>query len=67
MIRSSQIDGRAHDITLYIENAGRIAVTAKHDYPPGLYRAPSGGLHAGETLEQVRGVKPSRKPDCRLN
>jgi 8-oxo-dGTP pyrophosphatase MutT (NUDIX family) len=52
MIRSSQIDGRAHDITLYIENAGRIAVTAKHDYPPGLYRAPSGGLHAGETLEQ---------------
>jgi 8-oxo-dGTP pyrophosphatase MutT (NUDIX family) len=26
-------------------------VIAKHFYPPGLYRAPSGGLHPGEDFE----------------
>lgn len=51
-IRASQRHGRAHDITLYIENRGRFAVIAKPIYPRGLYRAPSGGLHAGETLEE---------------
>lgn len=51
-IRSSQKHGRAHDITLYIESRGRFAVIAKPIYPQGLFRAPSGGLHAGETLEE---------------
>ncbi len=50
-IKSSQKSGRAHDITLYIENRGRFAVIAKPIYPPGMFRAPSGGLHAGESLK----------------
>lgn len=51
-IKSSQKNGRAHDITLYIENSGRFAVIAKPVYPRGLFRAPSGGLHTGESLEE---------------
>ena len=49
-IRSSQKDGRNHDVTLYIEKDERLIVTAKHPYPPGLFRAPSGGLHPGESF-----------------
>ncbi|MEW5700628.1 MAG: NUDIX hydrolase [Candidatus Zixiibacteriota bacterium] len=51
IIRGSQRDGRAHDITLYIAADGRIAVIAKPVYPPGMFRAPSGGLTPGESLE----------------
>lgn len=51
-IKSSQKNGRAHDITLYIENNGRIAVIAKPIYQRGMFRAPSGGLHPGESLEE---------------
>ena len=50
-IRSSQRDGRNHDVTLYVETNDRLIVIAKHMYPPGLFRAPSGGLHPGEDLE----------------
>ncbi len=50
-IKSSQKNGRAHDITMYIENRGRLAVIAKPIYPRGLFRAPSGGLNPGEELE----------------
>jgi 8-oxo-dGTP pyrophosphatase MutT (NUDIX family) len=49
-IRSSQRDGRNHDVTLYIKKDGKLVVIAKHPYPPGLYRAPSGGVHPGETI-----------------
>ena len=49
-IRASQKYGRQHDFTLYIIKDSRVVVTAKHSYPPGLYRAPSGGLHPGEHL-----------------
>ena len=51
MIIASQKHGRAHDITLFIFRGEDIAVTAKHHYPPGMYRPPSGGLAPGETLE----------------
>jgi ADP-ribose pyrophosphatase YjhB (NUDIX family) len=51
IISGSQKHGRHHDITLYIEREGQIAVIAKPFYPPGLYRAPSGGLEPGESLE----------------
>jgi 8-oxo-dGTP pyrophosphatase MutT (NUDIX family) len=47
-IRSSQRDGRNHDATIYIRKGKQIIVIAKHPYPPGLFRAPSGGLHPGE-------------------
>ncbi|MEW5873592.1 MAG: NUDIX hydrolase [Candidatus Zixiibacteriota bacterium] len=51
VISHSQRHGRRHDITLYIEGDGKIAVIAKPFYPPGLYRAPSGGLDPDEDLE----------------
>lgn len=50
-IKSSQKDGRDHDVTLYVSHADRLLVMAKHIYPPGLYRAPSGGLKPGESFE----------------
>ena len=50
-IRSSQKNGRNHDVTLYIRKGNQFVVIAKHFYPPGLYRAPSGGLHPGEDFE----------------
>jgi 8-oxo-dGTP pyrophosphatase MutT (NUDIX family) len=50
-IRSTQRDGRAHDVTLYLYHQDRLAVTRKPPYPEGAYRPPSGGLHLGESLE----------------
>jgi 8-oxo-dGTP pyrophosphatase MutT (NUDIX family) len=50
-IRSSQKDGRKHDFTLYIIKDDKIVVIAKHFYPPGLYRPPSGGLRPGEDIQ----------------
>jgi ADP-ribose pyrophosphatase YjhB (NUDIX family) len=50
-IRSSQKDGRNHDVTLYIRKGEQVVVIAKPFYPPGMYRAPSGGLRSGESFE----------------
>lgn len=50
-IASSMKHGRAHDITLYIKKDGGYIFIAKHIYPPGLYRAPSGGVKPGEYFE----------------
>ncbi len=54
-IKSSQRDGRRHDVTLYIKKDDRIVVIAKHFYPKGMYRAPSGGIHKGEDF--IEGTK----------
>lgn len=51
-IRSTQKHNRAHDVTLYVVKGDRIVVNAKHFYPPGLYRAPSGGLEPAESFEE---------------
>jgi len=47
-IIDSRRDGRNHDATLYVRKGSQLIVIAKHPYPLGLYRAPSGGLHPGE-------------------
>lgn len=47
-IHASMTDGRNHDVTLYINKGDRVVVIAKPFYPPGLFRAPSGGLKPGE-------------------
>jgi ADP-ribose pyrophosphatase YjhB (NUDIX family) len=47
---TSQPD-RVHDITLFIERDAHFAVIAKPFFPPGVWRAPSGGLVPGEDLE----------------
>jgi ADP-ribose pyrophosphatase YjhB (NUDIX family) len=50
VVRASMKDGRAHDITLYIEKDDGFIFIAKPFYPPGLYRAPSGGVKPGESF-----------------
>lgn len=54
-IKSSQKNGREHDVTLYIVKDKKIIVIAKHFYPQGLFRAPSGGINPGEDF--VKGAK----------
>lgn len=50
-IRATQKHGRNHDVTVYIRRGEHYVVIAKHPYPPGLYRAPSGGIDPGEDIE----------------
>lgn len=52
-IRSTQKHGRSHDVTLVIGEGDLFATIAKHSYPPGLFRFPSGGAGPGETLEEA--------------
>jgi len=54
-IKASQKNERSHDVTLYIFKDDRVVVIAKHFYPPGMYRAPSGGVAPGEDF--VEGTK----------
>jgi hypothetical protein len=42
--------GRAHDVSLVIQDGGRLAVIRKPGYPPGAYRFPSGGIHPEESF-----------------
>jgi len=57
VVRASQKQGRAHDGTLFIidhgdhADGGRVVVIRKPMYPPGAYRAPSGGIDPGESFE----------------
>jgi 8-oxo-dGTP diphosphatase len=51
MVRGSQKFGRAHDVTLFIIKDESIVVIKKPMYPPGAYRAPSGGVAPGERFE----------------
>ncbi|MFH1686610.1 MAG: NUDIX hydrolase [bacterium] len=50
-IRSTQKLDRAHDVTLHVLKGDRVIVNAKHFYPQGMFRAPSGGLEPGERFE----------------
>ena len=52
MIRASQRDGRAHDVTVFVFNGAHLAVIAKHSYPPGAFRVPGGALRRGEAMDQ---------------
>lgn len=51
MIRGSQRDGRAHDVTVCVFNGERLAVIAKPSYPPGAFRVPGGALRRGEAMD----------------
>jgi len=51
MIRGSQRDGRAHDVTLFVFNNDRLAVIAKPSYLPGAYRIPGGALRRDEAMD----------------
>jgi len=52
LVRRGQRHGRRHDVTVVIVHKGRIAVTRKPSYPPGAFRAPSGGIEPGERFEE---------------
>lgn len=51
LVQSSQKHGRAHDITLFIFRGEKLALIRKPIHPPGVFRAPSGGLNPGEPFE----------------
>ena len=51
MLQASMRDGRNSDVTIFIFKDDQVVVIAKPWYPPGLYRAPSGGIKPGEDLE----------------
>lgn len=65
-IRSTQRDGRRHDVTLYIVKDKKIIVIAKHFYPPGMYRAPSGGVNRGEELIEGAKREAFEETGCRI-
>jgi 8-oxo-dGTP pyrophosphatase MutT (NUDIX family) len=50
-LRRSQKRGRNHDVTFFILIGGKVVVISKPGYPPGAYRAPSGGIAPGEDFE----------------
>ena len=50
LLRRSQHDGRAHDVTLFIFIDGQIVVIRKPFHPPGVWRPPSGGVPPGESI-----------------
>ena len=65
-IRSSQKQGRNHDVTLYIHKDGRIIVIAKPMYPSGMYRVPSGGLKPGESIVEGIDREVAEETGCRI-
>ncbi len=65
-IRSSQKNRRKHDITLYILKDRHIIVIAKPFYPPGMYRAPSGGLMPGEPFEEGAQREAFEETGCQI-
>jgi 8-oxo-dGTP diphosphatase len=46
---------RAHDVTLFIFNGERLALIRKHEFEPGIWRPPGGGVKPGEDF--VAGVQ----------
>lgn len=51
VVSSTRGQRRLHDVTLFIFNeAGQVALIRKHNYPPGAWRAPGGGIAPGESF-----------------
>jgi len=72
MLKGSRKHERNHDVTMFIFRDYRyeeFAAIAKHMFPPGAYRAPSGAAHPGEDLEQgaIREAKEETGLDIELD
>lgn len=65
-IKASQKHERSHDVTVYIVKDGKIVVIAKHFYPPGMFRAPSGGIHPGEEFEDGAKREALEETGCEI-
>lgn len=50
MVRASRKHGRRHDFTVFALDGERVVVIRKPFHPPGVYRAPSGGIKPGESI-----------------
>ncbi|MBN2229158.1 MAG: NUDIX hydrolase [Candidatus Thorarchaeota archaeon] len=55
LVKLSREKGRLHDVTCFIrQKDNRYVVIQKHQYArTGIYRAPSGGRHFGESIEEA--------------
>jgi 8-oxo-dGTP pyrophosphatase MutT (NUDIX family) len=56
MVRGSRKNARNHDITMFIfhdRSYSKFAAIAKHMFPQGVFRAPSGGANPGESLQEA--------------
>ncbi|MFX1475796.1 MAG: NUDIX hydrolase [Promethearchaeota archaeon] len=54
LVIQSTLQGRYHDVTLFIRHNDKYVVIEKHMYAKtGILRAPSGGASLGETLEEA--------------
>lgn len=52
MLVGSMSDGRRHDVTMFIEmNGGYVGIQKPSYANTGIFRAPSGGVKPGETIE----------------
>ncbi|HVL47884.1 MAG TPA: NUDIX hydrolase [Candidatus Thermoplasmatota archaeon] len=51
LLRYSKRDGRYRDTTMLIPWEGKLVCIAKHGYPDGIARPPSGGVVPGEPLD----------------
>ena len=72
MLKGSKKHDRNHDITMFIFRDYKyveFAAIAKHMFPPGAYRAPSGAAHPGEELElgAIREAKEETGLDIELD
>lgn len=65
-IASSQKSGRNHDVTLYVRKGEQWVVIAKHPYPDGLFRSPSGGIHPGEDFMTGINREVAEELGCRV-
>ncbi|MCP4685985.1 MAG: NUDIX domain-containing protein, partial [bacterium] len=65
-IRSSQKHGRDHDVTLYVQKDDHLIVIAKPFYPPGIFRAPSGGLNPRESFDDGINREVAEEIGCEI-
>lgn len=65
-LKASQKHGRKHDVTLFIRKDKQFIVIAKHFYPDGLYRAPSGGINPGEDFVEGAMREALEETGCRI-
>ena len=67
LIRNSQKHGRRHDVTIYLRYKNKYVVIAKPFYPPGQYRAPSGGLSPGESFDDGIAREMLEETGCNIS
>lgn len=65
-IKRSQKNDRAHDVTMYIVKDDKIVVIAKHFYPEGMFRAPSGGINPDEDFEDGAKREAREETGCEI-